>query len=109
MREAGTILGIIRERGKRGPPLEDAYRQLYNHNLYLHAYTKLARNKGALTPGVTAETVDGMTMAKIDRIIEAVRREAYRWTPVRRTCHMQIHGGKPEAGHHAKREHRRAG
>ena len=33
MRTAETILGIIRERGKQGLPLEDIYRQLYNPDL----------------------------------------------------------------------------
>ena len=30
-----------------------------------------------MTPGVTQETVDGMSLGKIDRIIEAVRPEPY--------------------------------
>jgi len=38
-----------------------------------------------MTPGVTLETVDGMSLAKIDQLIDDVRHERYRWTPVRRT------------------------
>jgi hypothetical protein len=34
MRDADTILTIIRERGGRGLPLEGVYRQLYNPALY---------------------------------------------------------------------------
>jgi retron-type reverse transcriptase len=85
MRTAETVLSIIRERGQRGLPLERLYRQLYNPNLYLCAYGKLYANKGAMTPGVTPETVDGMSLAKIGNIIKALRQERYRWTPVRRT------------------------
>jgi group II intron reverse transcriptase/maturase len=85
MRNAETILGVIRERGRRRLPLEDIYRQLYNPDLYLHAYGRLYRNDGALTPGVTTETVDAMSLEKIDRIITALRYERYRWTPVWRT------------------------
>ena len=84
MRTAETILGIIRERGRQGLPLEDVYRQLYNHNLFLYAYGRLYRNDGAMTPGATKETVDGMSLEKIDAIINALRCERYRWTPVRR-------------------------
>jgi len=84
MRTTEMELNIIRERGQRGLPLERLYRQLYNQDLYLSAYGKLYRNKGALTPGTTSETVDGMTLAKIDIIIEALRRERYRWAPARR-------------------------
>ena len=84
MRTAETVLNVIRDRGERGLPLEDIYRQLYNRNLYLRAYGRLYRNTGAMTQGTTAETVDGMSLAKIDAIIDALRFERYRWTPVRR-------------------------
>ncbi len=84
MRTANTVLSIIRDRGKRGLPLEDVYRQLYNPELYLLAYGKIAKNQGAMTPGVTAETVDGMSLAKIQAIIDAVRYERYRWKPAKR-------------------------
>ena len=93
MRTAETVLNVIRDRGERGLPLEDIYRQLYNRNLYLRAYGRLYRNRGAMTKGVTAETVDGMSTAKIDRIIEALRHERYRWTPVRRV-HIPKSNGK---------------
>ncbi|MFN8472127.1 MAG: reverse transcriptase domain-containing protein [Anaerolineae bacterium] len=84
MRDAATILGIIRERGKRGLPINDLYRQLWNPDLYLLAYGRLAKNHGALTPGATPETADGMSLEKLDTIIEALRSERYRWTPARR-------------------------
>ena len=85
MRTAETILNIIRERGQRGLPVEDVYRLLYNPDLYLRAYGKLNSNAGAMTPGATPETVDGMSLEKINTIIEALRYERYRWTPARRT------------------------
>ncbi len=84
MRKAETVLSIIRERGKRGLPLTDVYRQLYNEELYLKAYGRIYRNDGAMTRGITDETVDGMSQEKIASIIEALRCERYRWTPVRR-------------------------
>jgi retron-type reverse transcriptase len=85
MRNAETILGIIQNRGSRKLPLEDVYRQLYNPELYLVAYGKIYRNQGAMTPGVTSETADGMSLEKIQRIIETLRNERYQWRPARRT------------------------
>jgi retron-type reverse transcriptase len=85
MRDADTVLGIIRERSKQGLPLEDIYRQLYNPNLYLRAYARLYSNEGAMTKGTTSETVDDMSMKKIEALIDDLRQERYRWTPVRRT------------------------
>ncbi len=84
MRNANQILGIIQDRGTRGLPIQDLYRQLFNPQLYLYAYGKLYRNAGAMTTGSTPETVDGMALSKITEIIELLRYERYRWTPVRR-------------------------
>jgi group II intron reverse transcriptase/maturase len=85
MQRAEALLEVIHERGKRGLPLERLYRHLFNPELYLRAYGKIYRNDGAMTPGANAETVDGMSLRKIQAIIEALRYERYRWTPVRRT------------------------
>jgi retron-type reverse transcriptase len=84
MQSAATLLGVIQDRGSRGLPLERVYRQLFNRELYLQAFARIASNEGALTPGATAETADGMSLADIDAIIEALRFERYRWTPARR-------------------------
>ncbi len=84
MQSAETVLGVLRERGRRGLPLEQLYRQMFNPQLYLLAYGRIYANKGAMTRGVSQETVDGMSLGKIDRIVEAMRFERYRFRPVRR-------------------------
>ena len=89
MRDAETVLTIIRERGERKLPLEDVYRMLFNPDLYLRAYGRLYKNKGAMTKGTTDETVDEMSMAKIERLIDDVRHERHKWT---RQRHKDVHG-----------------
>jgi group II intron reverse transcriptase/maturase len=84
MQNAETVLGVLRERGRRGLPLDELYRQLFNPQLYLLAYGRIYSNKGAMTPGATGETVDGMSVGKIGRVIDALRHERYRWSPARR-------------------------
>ena len=84
MQNAETVLGILRERGKRGLPCNELYRQLFNPQFYLLAYGRIYSNKGAMTPGVTEETVDGMSLGKIEAIIVAMRHERYRFKPSRR-------------------------
>ena len=50
MRTAEMELNIIRERGRRGLPLERLYPQLYNRDLYLRAYGgTTAQNPGSLS------------------------------------------------------------
>jgi group II intron reverse transcriptase/maturase len=94
MQTAETYLAILRERGRLRLPLKRVYRQLFNPTLYLKAYGKLYRNKGALPPGVNAESVDGMTLAKITTIIDALRQERYGWKPARRTYIAKKHSAK---------------
>jgi hypothetical protein len=53
MQSAETVLGVLRERGRRGLPLEELYRQMFNPQLYLLAYGRIYANKGAMTPGAT--------------------------------------------------------
>jgi retron-type reverse transcriptase len=84
MQNATTVLDVIGKRGRKGLPINRLYRQLFNPQLFLLAYGRIYANKGAMTPGVTGETVDGMSLAKIETIIDALRDERYRWRPVKR-------------------------
>jgi hypothetical protein len=93
MQNAETVLGVLRERGRKGLPCQELYRQLFNPQLYLLAYGRIYANTGALTPGASQETVDGMSQAKIGRIIDAMRHERYRFSPVRRV-HIPKPGGR---------------
>ena len=51
-----------------------------------------------MTHGVTDETPDGMGLAKIDAIIEALRYERYQWLPARRTYIPKKNGKKRPLG-----------
>src|SRR5690242_82957 len=84
MQDAETVLGVLRERGRRGLPCEELYRQMFNVQLYLLAYGRIYSNQGAMSPGASAETADGMTIGKIGAIIEAMRHERYRFSPAKR-------------------------
>jgi hypothetical protein len=84
MQEAAVVLSVLRERGRKGLPLTQLYRQMFNKNLYLLAYGNIYSNQGAMTPGASEETADGMSEGKIDQIIELMRHERYRFSPARR-------------------------
>ena len=94
MQSAETVLGVLRERGRRGLPVNELYRQLFNPELYFLAYGNIYSNKGAMTPGPDGETADGMSRGKIGRIIGAMRHERYRFQPVRRV-YIPKKNGKP--------------
>jgi group II intron reverse transcriptase/maturase len=84
MQEAAVVLSVLRERGRKGLPCTQLYRQMFNKDLYLLAYGNIYSNQGAMTPGASAETADGMSEDKIDQIIELMRHERYRFSPARR-------------------------
>ena len=84
MQDAAVVLSVLRERGRQGLPCEQLYRQMFNKDLYLLAYGNIYSNHGAMTPGASAETADGMSEDKIDQIIELMRQEKYRFAPARR-------------------------
>ena len=98
MQTTYVLLGLLRERGKRGLPLNRIYLQLYNTNLYLTAYGRISRKAGAMTPGVTKETADAMSLDKINTIIEALRSERSQWQPARRTYIRKKNGKKRPLG-----------
>src|SRR6266852_9019494 len=85
MQKSEVVLSVLRERGRRGLPLTQLYRQMFNKDLYLLAYGNIYSNQGAMTPGTGGETADGMSEEKIEEIAELMRQERYRFSPARRT------------------------
>jgi group II intron reverse transcriptase/maturase len=98
MRKADIILDIHQKRGSEGLPLERVYKHLFNPELFLRAYGKIYRNFGSMTKGTTEETVDGMSLEKIHRIIALLKLERYVWTPVRRVQIPKAKGGTRPLG-----------
>ena len=84
MQSAEAVVDILRARGRRGLPCDELYRQLFNPALFLMAWGRIYANDGAMTPGACGETADGMSLAKIGRIIDSLRHERYRFQPARR-------------------------
>jgi hypothetical protein len=93
MQNAETVLSVLNSRGRRRLPVDELYRQLFNPALYLLAYGRVYANKGALTPGVDEQTADGMSVSVITQIIEEMRHERFRFTPVRRVHIPKKKGG----------------
>ena len=99
MLTAQSYLNIIQDRGKRKLPLDDVYRQFYNPDLSTCvSYAKLYKKDCAMTPGTTGETVYRTSLDKIDRVIEAIRCERWKWPPVRRVYISKPKGGKRPLG-----------
>lgn len=84
MQSIPQLMEILTDRGARGLPLERVYRHVCREDLLLQCYSQIGTNAGAMTRGVTDETVDGMSLAKIHQIAQILRDGDWEWKPVRR-------------------------
>lgn len=76
---------IARKWGEKGEKLKRVYHLIRDRDLFLAAYGKLYANKGATTPGTDPnDTVDGMSLRRIDDIIKRLEEGTYQWKPVKR-------------------------
>jgi len=89
---------IHMERGKRGLRLERVYRELYDLDRFQRAYAKLYVNAGAMTPGTTPETVDGMSVEKMKNIILSLQDGSFQWKPTKRIYIPKKNGKKRPLG-----------
>ena len=48
---------------------ERLYRNLYNPEFYLLAYANIAKSQGSMTQGVDGQTLDNMSLPRINRIL----------------------------------------
>jgi group II intron reverse transcriptase/maturase len=98
MQNAEQILQAMRKMGEKRIPLRRAYRCLFSEDLFLAAYDKIARNRGALTKGTESDTADGMSIGRIQRLIELLRHERFRFHPARRIHIPKKSGGSRPLG-----------
>lgn len=63
---------------------ERLYRNLYNPEFYLLAYANIAKSQGSMTQGVDGQTLDNMSLPRINRIIESIRNRTYQPKPAKR-------------------------
>lgn len=61
------------------------YRNLYNTEFFLDAYSKIYPNKGSNTKGINEDTIDGMSLKRINTLIEKLKNQTYQPNPARRT------------------------
>jgi retron-type reverse transcriptase len=69
---------------RAGKRINGLHRLMRSPYLFERAYSRVARNKGALTPGIDGETFDGTTLEKLARLARRVAEGTYRPRPVRR-------------------------
>ncbi|MEQ7801305.1 reverse transcriptase domain-containing protein [Pedobacter sp. ASV1-7] len=73
---------------------EKLYRILFNPEMYYVAYQRIYAKPGNMTAGSDGSTVDEMSLARIEKLIGAIRDESYQPKPSRRTYIPKKKSGK---------------
>ena len=77
---------------------ERLYRLLFNENLFALAYQNLAPKQGNCTKGSDGKSIDGMSVERVQKIIDCLKDESYQPRPAKRTYIPKKNGGKRALG-----------
>ncbi|MRX56884.1 group II intron reverse transcriptase/maturase [Bacillus idriensis] len=99
MRSPNIVLDNLAKQTTRNDyKIRRLYRNLYNTEFYLIAYSKVYSKEGNMTKGVDEATIDGMSLKRIDNLIECLKDYSYQPKPSRRVYIPKKNGGKRPLG-----------
>lgn len=99
MRSPNSVLdNLMKQSTRKDYKFERIYRNLYNVEFYLMAYAKIYAKEGNMTPGVDGQTIDGMSLERIERLIESLKDCSYQPAPSKRVYISKKNGGKRPLG-----------
>lgn len=85
MRNSEKVLNSLAEHSQNPKyKFERLYRLLFNENLYALAYQSMAPKTGNMTEGTDGLTISGMSVKRIQSIIDKLRDESYHPHPAKR-------------------------
>lgn len=85
MRDPFCVLNNLNHNAKKADyKFKKLYRNLYNAEFYKLAYFEIGSKPGNMTSGTDNLTIDGMSLKRINKLIEKIKSGKYNPTPVRR-------------------------
>lgn len=87
MRSPEIILSnLVSQRAKNNNyVVKNIYRNLFNIEFYARAYQKMYAKPGNMTKDIDNKTIDGMSIQRMENLIEKIRTEEYKPMPTTRT------------------------
>lgn len=82
---AQSRLETLSQLSKRGEKARDLFRLMGDPSLWMLGYSNIYPNKGATTPGVDNNTMDGFSEDRALNLIDCLKEGIYSHKPVRRT------------------------
>ncbi|EZH64254.1 maturase (plasmid) [Bacillaceae bacterium JMAK1] len=99
MRNPAIVLDTLANQTTReGYRFKKLYRNLYNPEFFLIAYAKTYANQGNMTQGSDGQTIDGMSMERIERLIDKLKDYSYQPKPSKRVFIPKKNGSKRPLG-----------
>ena len=78
-------LATIPEVSRSGKRINGLFRLMEAPDFWMRVYQKIHANKGAITPGVNRNTMDGFSDERVLNLLELLKTDRYQPKPVRRT------------------------
>jgi group II intron reverse transcriptase/maturase len=86
MRNPERVLNSLSEHSKiSGYKFERLYRVLFNEEMFYTAYQRIYAKTGNMTKGADGQTIDQMSLSRIEKLVGVLRNETYQPNPARRT------------------------
>lgn len=99
MRNPATVLNSLTEHSdKLDYKYQRLYRILFNEQMYYIAYQNIYGKEGNMTAGVDEKTIDGMSIERIEQLVDSLRNESYQPVPSRRGYIPKKNGKKRPLG-----------
>ena len=99
MRSPNTVLdSLMKQSVRKDYMFQRIYRNLYNIEFYLMAYAKIYAKEGNMTQGIDGQTIDGMSLERIERLIESLKDCSYQPKPSKRVYIPKKNGDKRPLG-----------
>lgn len=93
-----VLNSLAKHSGNSDYRFERLYRNLFNEEMFYIAYQNIYANTGNMTEGTDGKTIDEMSLSRIERLIDALKNEAYQPRPARRTYIPKRNGKKRPLG-----------
>jgi len=85
MRSPARVLNSLTEHSKDSAyKYERLYRLLFNEEMWYVAYERIYAKPGNMTPGADGQTIDPMSLIRIEKLIASLKDESYQPQPSRR-------------------------
>ena len=99
MRNPENVLNSLsKHSGNLNYKFERLYRVLFNEGMFYVAYQNIYSKTGNMTAGVDGKTIDGMSIDRVEQLIDSLKNETYQPNPSKRTYIPKKNGKKRPLG-----------